>query len=450
MPDPFESLRRVDLAVEPSAAYRARVRRELIELASELGDASATTPSAGEEEAELEERIMTSLQTQPTDDTARRRIWTAVAAGAVAAALLVAVLVVSSQRRGEDRVDVVDTPSTVIDVSRSTVAPASTAVAAPTTAPGVSLPAATDPAAAGAVSFPGPQFTIALDVIDGVLWALPESGAPLERLATADGTRYEAVPVPPSPSNTTLPAAGFGSLWIARLEEDEVYRVDSTTGAISGPIALPGDIPSVVAPSMAPIVADAAGVQVITWTDGGSSAALVRIDPASGNVAGAVPLPAGATNISAGEGSLWVTTQQDVVRLDAGTGSPVAVIPIAEPLGLDQLQAVRAGEGSVWLHGRRDGTDHVVRIDPATNAVLAVIPVGQSAPASTLKTDIVFAGGAVWTCTSDAGLVRLDPATNQISARYLGTATGGCAITATEDAVWFAPFGARNVYRLPL
>lgn len=444
MPDAFESLRHVDAPVEPSPAYRARLHSELSALSSEPVKGQTTTGEVRSHDAELEGVVMSMSQ---SGTVAGRRWRRSAAAIALAAAVVAALVVVAARRSTEDRVDVVDTPITSATIGPSTSTPVTTGSPATTASP--AWPGTSDPAAAGAVSFAGPQFTISLAAIDGVLWAVPEAGAPLQRLALNDGARMEPIAVPPSPSNTTLAAVGFGSLWIARLEENEVYRVDTATGSVTGPIDVPGDIPSVIAPAAAPIATDASGVYVIAWTGNGAAAELVRIDPDTNAVSGTVPLPAAATNITADAGSLWLTTQQDVVKIDPTDGRALASIPVATAHGLDSLQTVRVGAGAVWLHGRKGDTDTVVRINPESNTVTAVIPVGRSAPASSLKADIVFAGDAVWTCTGDAALVRIDPRTNEVLARYL-EATGGCALVATEESVWFTAFAAKTLYRLAL
>jgi streptogramin lyase len=133
-------------------------------------------------------------------------------------------------------------------------------------------------------------------------------------------------------------------------------------------------------------------------------------------------------NMAAGFGSVWVTVNRGLVRLDPVTGAVVARIEIGgRPWG------VAVGEGAVWVGNYTNGT--VTRIDPATNTVVWRVTlnasVGEASPVG-----VAAGGGAVWAADRSSDLVwRLDPATGAI----LNTAHVGDAhefIGVGEGAVW--------------
>jgi streptogramin lyase len=93
-----------------------------------------------------------------------------------------------------------------------------------------------------------------------------------------------------------------------------------------------------------------------------------------------------------------------VVRVDSKTGAPQATVA-AGPA--DSEGGIAVGAGSVWIVTSKESD--LVRIDPATNAVTAHIriPAGSFNP--------IFANGSVWVSSNAGGtLVRVDPATNKV------------------------------------
>lgn len=119
--------------------------------------------------------------------------------------------------------------------------------------------------------------------------------------------------------------------------------------------------------------------------------------------------------LAAGEGAVWVVSAADraLVRLDPATGSVVDEIAIRE--GVGPPIGVTVANGSVWVHTGyaerqvRTGNAErqrvvvvpaVVRVDPATNRVLSTIALDHASSAG-----IAVGGGAVWSASSDTGVV---------------------------------------------
>jgi hypothetical protein len=89
-------------------------------------------------------------------------------------------------------------------------------------------------------------------------------------------------------------------------------------------------------------------------------------------------------------------------------GSPVAAA-LDDGAGVE----VVAGAGAVWVAG----TEQVLRIDPATNRIVARFDVGG------FPTALAVAGGALWAttfrqaATLEQEIVKVDPATNEVTVR---------------------------------
>lgn len=108
-------------------------------------------------------------------------------------------------------------------------------------------------------------------------------------------------------------------------------------------------------------------------------------------------------------------------------GSALNAIRIKVP-GTPDRAKIR--DGFVWLTGHREHA--VFRIDPATNRVTE-IRVPDYGPG-----DVELAAGSLWVghCQGDfeGALVRVDPQTHAVLARFAGLAT--CAVAYGADSIW--------------
>ena len=246
------------------------------------------------------------------------------------------------------------------------------------------------------------------------------------------------------------------------------------------------------------------------WVAGGLGIdAIVRIDPASGDVVGSIDdgfnlacldgepwaavggaeirhvnpktmktmasVPVSTYYVGVGAGSVWAPSGPDVVRIDPETAEVVATIPIHKYLDVTEVE----GNGdAVWATVKE--ADMVYRIDPTTNTVVAEIPAGAFAHGILVQPEAVWISNAhedtvtridpstnealfvdgpgsgvglgegsksVWSSSRDGDLFRIDPTTSQaVSLVHVGGWPYG--IAATDTTLWVSD-GLDSVYGIP-
>jgi virginiamycin B lyase len=227
---------------------------------------------------------------------------------------------------------------------------------------------------------------------------------------------------------------GFGSLWVGDCVDNTLLRIDVATGELVATIGLP--LAGIAGESSVAVGDD--GVWMLST---GTQPDLMRIDPATNEVANTFPAPDGATAMRAGDGSLWITRAStgQLLRVDPATGQELAEIDIAP-----ESTFLAYGEGGVWIMGTATGD--VVHVDPATNSVVATIPTGGPVDHG----DIAVGGGYVWARISDALIAQIDPATDTVVARYGPQPTSSGGVDADDQAVWVSDYLDQTIWRLPL
>lgn len=225
---------------------------------------------------------------------------------------------------------------------------------------------------------------------------------------------------------------GFGSLWAGDCVDNTLLRLDLATGELLATIDLPFRLP--------PESSVAVGDDGVWMLSTGTHPELVRIDPATNEVADTFPAPSGATAVRAGAGSLWITRAHagQLLRVDPATGELLAEIDAAP-----DCVFLAFGEGGVWTMG---STGEVVHVDPETNSVVAIIPTGGHVDHG----DVAVGGGYVWARISESLFAQIDPATNTVVARYGPPSEGSGGIDADNQAVWVSDFLGHILWRLPL
>ena len=147
-----------------------------------------------------------------------------------------------------------------------------------------------------------------------------------------------------------------------------------------------------------------------------------------------LPVAGGLTDITVGDGSLWVPGNGVVHRLDPSTGHNVADIPVP---GASDRRYAAFGAGGVWITDT--GTQQVTRIDPSTNGVVATISLNVE------PNGIHVLSGAVWVSYSratstagsaDTGVVVIDPNTNQPGTPIQFSQHGATEIAVGDGHVW--------------
>jgi YVTN family beta-propeller protein len=160
---------------------------------------------------------------------------------------------------------------------------------------------------------------------------------------------------------------------------------------------------------------------------------LAQVNPSTNRVVAAIPVPYDSSSLTVAGGALWlVRGEADIVeRRDMGTGQIVASFNMYDP------GAIAVTPGAVWISSGLGDT--VTRLDLATNQVVATIPVAD------LPVGLAAGDGALWVCShhaDEAGLWRIDPATNQVTAKIVvnedhGLECGGVGV-APDGTVWVA------------
>jgi hypothetical protein len=201
-------------------------------------------------------------------------------------------------------------------------------------------------------------------------------------------------------------------------------------------------------------MAVAGGALWIAGHHGNPTGSLLRVDPATDTVtarvaAGLAQECCGPQGLAFGAGALWaaVPNLNGVVRVDPGAGTVTATIPAGPACG-----NVTADDGSVWVTSGCDKMT-VRRIDPATNRVVATLalPAVPAVPANgdfPAAADVTIAHGSVWTSTTGGAygeLVRIDPSTNRVVGR-LRLPAGGGTLAAAEGDLWVG--SGRSVVRI--
>ena len=287
--------------------------------------------------------------------------------------------------------------------------------------------------AAGATRLTVMPFADWVVTTDGSAWVAV--GEAVTQLDGGDGAELASVPIP---GETCLAMdVGFDSIWVGacRMDAPSLVRIDPATATVVATIPLP--IRDLQGESSV-----AAGEGAVWAVDDGSvEQLLIKVDPQTEAVVGTFPLPAGLSGVRAGLGGVWVakTNADSVLHIDPTDGSILSEIAVGV-----RPRFLAVGEGAVWAMNEGDGT--VSRIDPATDSVTATIVV---ATRPVQGGDIAVGGGSVWARISDQLVARIDPASNEVVARF-GPPAGSGSVAADDEAAWISAHDINVVFRLPL
>jgi YVTN family beta-propeller protein len=223
---------------------------------------------------------------------------------------------------------------------------------------------------------------------------------------------------------------GFGSLWVANLDDQTVSRVDPRTLRTLRTFSVGGPPTG---------LATAGGkVWVVASSPGANHVAVSRIDPQFDTITRAAKIgnvvPGSPGAVAARADALWVAPSSgELTRLDPQTGRPVKQLdPNAGPTGID------LGGGAVWV---TDGeADNVTRVDPS--GLVTSLAVGHG------PSGIAVGDSGVWVAdTGDNAVVRIDASTRAVTATIpVGDAPTGVSIGA--GSVWVANSGDGTVTRI--
>jgi YVTN family beta-propeller protein len=178
----------------------------------------------------------------------------------------------------------------------------------------------------------------------GSFWILTDTHGTLARIDPATNKVVAEVYVPPG---SFAVAFGEDAVWVTSTERSVVTRINQYTNVVEASIP--------VGPKPRFLTVGEGGVWTLNQGDGSVS----RIDPKTNKVAATIEVgvPGGGGEISAGEGSVWVTSMEyPLTRIDPATNK------VVQQFYGEGGDSVRAGRGSVWLTHLRAGI--VWRLDP--------------------------------------------------------------------------------------
>jgi hypothetical protein len=155
----------------------------------------------------------------------------------------------------------------------------------------------------------------------------------------------------------------------------------------------------------------------------------------------AAPQFADQAQLMAGEGGLWAVLEGVLVRVDPRRTSAMARIRLGAPD--DFVRLLTVGAGAAWVATEAG----VVRVDAATNRVAATLPADTAPQAA--------GAGSLWSvhCTSEDGpcrLLRLDPHSLRVLARFRLPGPPAGSLAVGDDSVWLLDQSERWVWRVDL
>jgi virginiamycin B lyase len=312
-------------------------------------------------------------------------------------------------------------------VSSSLVPSSPSASSTGGTPSGSALPATIEAAGATHIDLTGEPDWVALAA--GSAWVAVIGG-----VRKVDGASGEVDGLVPIDDVVCLAMdVGFDSLWAGACQTHRLIRIVPTSGL---PFTPPIDLPIRAIQAESSIAAGEGGVWLVSVDH-----ELVRVDPVTNRADPDVwPLPEGAAAARAGLGSVWVTVSPTDTLLRISPADPRTSQAIE--VG-DAPRFLAIGEDAVWVMNQ--GAGSVSRVD-AGGAVVATIPVSDG---PIRGGDIAVGGGSVWVRIEQDLVVRIDPATSAVTARY-GPPSGSGSVAADADAAWVTAHDTSSLWRLPL
>lgn len=170
------------------------------------------------------------------------------------------------------------------------------------------------------------------------------------------------------------------------------------------------------------------------WVASPLGRSVIRVDLAiGGSRANEIELDQPPFDVAVGEGAVWVTQSAAVLRLEPQSGQIVETIPL-DFFPLD----IEVGGAAVWVADAAG--DRILKIDPATNEVVATIDVGDEPRA-------ISAGqGSLWVAkTRDETVARIDPFSGETLA-FIEVVARPESLMVGESGVWVAvhPLGGTD------
>lgn len=267
----------------------------------------------------------------------------------------------------------------------------------------------------------------------GSVWVNDHRGGTLYRISPRNKVRSLVI----GESLCNFPAIGGGRVWVWGCDSNKVYEIDPERMKVVG--HRKGIVPVYGAGSL--------------WTMDASGNVL-RIDPKSGVVLATIKVDTtnGGPDVVAG-GSLWVSSDTSVTRINVKTNKVSAVIPLpnAQPSGDKPNGYLYANFGTL-AYGTfwNSNAAGLYAINPTTNAAtrlgVKIRPLSQAG-----DVPVVAGARSVWVRTSNKTIARINPKTAKLIRNYpAATAGGGGGIAVAFRSLWVANAGLGNIWRIRL
>ena len=264
----------------------------------------------------------------------------------------------------------------------------------------------------------------------GALWVAGSDH--VTRIDPASNSVVARIPVGATGSGPADVAFGGGAVWVPVAAPGALFAIDPATNKVTARISLGGPLrgPISVSATRGAVWVACCGQTGAAASDAGGT--LFRVDPLRERVVAEIALPANPVAVAADPSAAWVATAGGrVLQVSAKRNRVIGGVDAGGTLGFSQTLAV--GAGALWLADPFD--EQVVRIDPKTRRVVARIPAGAA-------TTLAVTRDAVWVISS-LGLLRVDPATDQVVATASDPDLRRARLVATTaGAVWAAAWNS--------
>ena len=218
------------------------------------------------------------------------------------------------------------------------------------------------------------------------------------------------------------------AIWLADAGSQRIYKVDPDRGTV-----------------LLDIYVDIYGHLDSTIAIGDGSVWIVTVMIACSNVStyppaklrSPIPLQSAASAVVFAYGAVWVIASRkgELYRVEPETGVATTTIAL-----LPMPRSMTAGEGSIWVVSEDNA---VQRIDPETRRVVAAIPTERNG-----WEDIDVGGGDVWFSLPGV-FAQIDPETNSIVQTFNAPGTGlgveGHSIRYGGGSLWLGGMPLRRI-----
>ncbi len=233
----------------------------------------------------------------------------------------------------------------------------------------------------------------AVEVGAEAVWVLGANEGTVKEVDPGKRAVVRTIGVGASPTGL---AVSREAVWVSRGART-VTEIDPEAGVTERSLAIPLSTGNPLSNGSGSNAIAARANQV--WATSSATAARIEPEPLQG-----FPVTdfACCSGIALGDGSVWLTDEQGVVRMNVHTGAIEARIPLTF-----QSQAIAVGAGGVWVTDQLGDT--VWRIDPRTNRADRSIPVGEN-PAG-----VAVGDGSVWVASGDGTVSRINPSSELVT-----------------------------------